>query len=209
MEYKTVADYGEYSVTINRSVFIGYASPAETEEEALAFLEKIRRKHSDARHNVYAYVIDKNRKRYSDDAEPQGTAGLPTLNVIDANELQNTVVVVTRYFGGILLGTGGLVRAYTDAADGAIKAAGIAVMKESFLCSLECSYNQYNSINFIIMKYNGEMEKSDFSDVVSLGFYIEKEKVSQIKKEITEATGGTVELKISDNGVFRKSKIEK
>ncbi len=117
-QYKTIHKYGEGELTINKSRFIGYSKPAETEEQALEFIEEIKSKHNDATHNVYAYVIGENSniQRFSDDGEPSGTAGIPILEVLKKEELRNTVVVVTRYFGGIKLGAGGLIRSYIKGA---------------------------------------------------------------------------------------------
>ncbi len=119
-EYKTLLAYGEGEITIEKSKFIGYATPIKSEEEAIAFIENIRTKHWNATHNVPAYIVGENNEiqRYSDDREPSGTAGIPILEVIKKEDLRNVAVVVTRYFGGIKLGTGGLVRAYTKGANG-------------------------------------------------------------------------------------------
>lgn len=116
--YRTIHKYGQEEIIINKSRFIGYAKPIESEQEALDFIECIKSKHRDATHNVYAYVYGENSniQRFSDDGEPSGTAGIPTLEVIKKEDLRNVVVVVTRYFGGIKLGTGGLIRAYTKGA---------------------------------------------------------------------------------------------
>ncbi|NLE06207.1 MAG: DUF3795 domain-containing protein, partial [Crenarchaeota archaeon] len=113
--YKSIHKYGRDEIIINKSKFIGTAAPVENEEEAVSFIESIRKEFKDATHNCYAYVIGENRniQRYSDDGEPSGTAGMPILNVINQENLINVAVVVTRYFGGVLLGAGGLVRAYT------------------------------------------------------------------------------------------------
>ena len=125
--YRTVGQVGEAEIIIEKSQFIGYAAPAGTEEEALEFIQTIKKKHRDATHNVPAYVIGENNavQRFSDDGEPSGTAGVPMLEVLKNEDLRDTVLVVTRYFGGIKLGAGGLVRAYTKAAKAALEAAGI------------------------------------------------------------------------------------
>ena len=125
-----------------KSEFIGYAAPVSTEEEAIAFIEKIRKKHADARHNVYAYLLRNGTTRYSDAGEPQGTAGIPTLEVIRKGGFCDAVIVVTRYFGGILLGAGGLVRAYTAAAKLACEAAGIVTYTERTAFTLDCSRSE-------------------------------------------------------------------
>lgn len=125
--YKTIRGYGEAEIVIKRSQFIGYAQPADTEEAAVAFIEEIRRRHKQATHNCSAYMVGERdqRQKASDDGEPSGTAGKPILEVIKHQQLKNVVVVVTRYFGGILLGAGGLVRAYTDGAVAGLDAAGL------------------------------------------------------------------------------------
>ncbi len=121
-EYKTLAHFGTDSFVEQRSEFIGYASPCETEEQALAFLQSIRTKHADARHCVYAYVLRENHiSRFSDDHEPQGTAGMPTLSILQHGQITDACIAVVRYFGGILLGTGGLTRAYTKSAMSAMQ----------------------------------------------------------------------------------------
>ena len=126
ISYKTLLRRDQDEFIINKSRFIGYGCPCETEEEALAFLKQIREKHADATHNCYAYIIGANMgiMRYSDDGEPGGTAGLPIIEVMKARGVTNCCVVVTRYFGGILLGAGGLVRAYSQGSATAIKACG-------------------------------------------------------------------------------------
>ena len=123
--YKTLHEFGMDEIIIEKSTFIGYAKPIKTEEEAIEFINEIKKKHKDATHNVWAYTVGKtmNIQRYSDDGEPQGTAGIPTLEVIKKEDLRDVVVVVTRYFGGVKLGAGGLVRAYTKGAKIGIDAA--------------------------------------------------------------------------------------
>ena len=132
IEYKTLAKAGSDEIIIEKSRFIGYCAPVSSEEEALEFIEKIKKKHYDATHNVFAYVVglDNNIQRYNDDGEPSGTAGVPILEVIKKEDLRNVVIVVTRYFGGIKLGTGGLIRAYTKGAKIALDA-GIIIKKKA------------------------------------------------------------------------------
>ena len=140
--YRTIHDYGMDQVTIEKSLFIGYAKPVESEEEARAFIAEISSKHKDATHNVWAYVIGQNMniQRYSDDGEPQGTAGIPTLEVIKKEGLCNVVVVGTRYFGGIKLGAGGLVRAYTKTAKIGLDAGQIVEKMPFIQVSVELDY---------------------------------------------------------------------
>ena len=142
--YKTVQLETCDEFTEKRSRFIGYIKPVQTEEEAIAFIQSIKTKHWDARHNVYAYCLREGQiKRYSDDVEPQGTAGIPTLDVLLKTGVTDVVVVVTRYFGGILLGGGGLVRAYSHATRLAVEKAQVITMAVCKLCALTCDYNQY------------------------------------------------------------------
>ena len=146
--YRTIYTYGEEETIINKSRFIGYAMPIETEEEALEFIEKIKTKHRDATHNVYAYVLgkDSNAQRFSDDGEPSGTAGIPVLEVIKKENLRNVVVVVTRYFGGIKLGTGGLIRAYTRGAKIGLDAGTIVDMVLHSRIKIRIDYTLYGRI---------------------------------------------------------------
>ncbi|MBQ1659249.1 MAG: YigZ family protein, partial [Clostridia bacterium] len=144
MQYKTVRNSGSDEFTEQRSRFIGYVCPVKTEAEALAFINEKKKLHWDARHNVYAYVLrESGIQRYSDDGEPHGTAGVPVLDIIVKSGITDVVVVVTRYFGGILLGTGGLVRAYTKGASIALKAGNIITMQSCNICSLSCDYTRY------------------------------------------------------------------
>jgi uncharacterized YigZ family protein len=140
--YKTFIKAADDSFIINKSRFIGHGCPCETEEEALKFLSDIRAKHKDANHNCYAYIIGSNMgvMRYSDDGEPGGTAGMPIIEVMKARGVTNCAVVVTRYFGGVLLGAGGLVRAYSQGAAAAINACGVGVMHPTARYLMEVSY---------------------------------------------------------------------
>ena len=148
-DYKTVAREASDEFVEKRSRFIGYVKPVKTEEEAVAFINQKRSEHWDARHNVYAYSLrEGNIKRYSDDGEPSGTAGMPVLDVIVKNEIYDVCVVVTRYFGGVLLGTGGLVRAYSQGSKIALESGGIVLMQSCSLCGVSCSYNRYGKVSY-------------------------------------------------------------
>lgn len=151
-EYKTVMGAGADEVIINKSRFIGHAAPAETEEDALAFLSEVRQKHKTASHNCYAYMIGLNRGiiRYSDDGEPGGTAGMPIVNVMQAQDVTNCCVVVTRYFGGVLLGAGGLTRAYTQGAVIALFAAKVATMALSNRYLFEIPYPIWDRVQHFL-----------------------------------------------------------
>lgn len=148
----TLSQYGEAVYEVKKSVFIGYAKPVSTPEEANEFVDEIRHKNADARHNVYAWILKKetNLQKYSDDGEPSGTAGLPVLSVLSKNEITDAVVVVTRYFGGILLGKGGLVRAYTRAAAEAVKNAMPVTMELCAIFGIEVDYKSSDRILFEI-----------------------------------------------------------
>ncbi len=168
-EYKTVARAAEFIYEEKKSVFIGHVAPASTEEEAWAFVESMRKQYADARHNVYAYLLRENAKnRYSDDREPQGSAGLPVLDAIRKSDLTDTVLVVTRYFGGVLLGAGGLVRAYTAAAVGAIKEAGVAVYREQMVFDVSLRYPDYQRVCTELEKMEIKVKNIAFSEDVLL-----------------------------------------
>ena len=173
-----------------KSEFIGYAAPVSTEEEAIAFVEKIRKKHSDARHNVYAYLLRNGTTRYSDAGEPQGTAGIPTLEVIRKGGFCDAVIVVTRYFGGILLGAGGLVRAYTTAAKMAAEAAGIVTYTERTVFTLECSYTDYQRLLPQLKNFDISVDDTVFADNVKLFLSVETEGFTAFSDAICEMSGG-------------------
>lgn len=194
-EYKTVEKYADPEFVERRSRFIGYIKPVTTEEQALEFINSIRSKHWDATHNVYAYVLrERNTCRYSDDNEPQGTAGMPVLDVIRKSGLTDVCIVVTRYFGGILLGGGGLVRAYSHCASLATEAAGVIYMRGCAICSLDCTYNQYGKLQSLIPEMGGIVDNADFADKVNISFHIPSEELQSLRKKVTDATSGTVEI---------------
>lgn len=202
-EYKTVKSENNDEFVEKRSRFIGYCRPAATEQEALDYINKIRSKHWDATHNVYAYIIrETGVKRCSDDGEPQKTAGVPVLDVLEKNGLTDVVVVVTRYFGGIMLGAGGLVRAYSHGSRIAVEAAGIIAMRECLLCNVSCSYSQYGKIAALVPECAGVIDDTKFTDVVSISFHISEEERKRLDKEIAEATGGTVKTEKSGSKFF-------
>jgi uncharacterized YigZ family protein len=192
MDYITVAGRGEYKTVINKSEFIGYVNRAESEDDALSFIKEIKKKHPDARHNVYAYVISENRKRYSDDGEPQGTAGLPLLSAIENNNCIHCVIVVTRYFGGVLLGTGGLHRAYSEAADGALKSAGFVTVCDCATFTIRCDYAKYNKICQIIEKLGGTKPEALFEDKVTIKFAVPQDKAEKAEEDLKEATNNDI-----------------
>lgn len=195
--YKTLQKSASAELTEKRSRFIAYAKPVEAEESALEFIKEIKNKNWDARHNVYAYMIkDKNITRYSDDGEPHGTAGIPVLNVLKGMELTDAVIVVTRYFGGILLGTGGLARAYSRAAQMGINAAKIEEMSICCVCELTCTYDQYGKILNIISELGGYTGDIDFKDAITVKFYVLESLFNAVKKKISEITSGHIQVKL-------------
>ena len=172
-EYLTVAKETEDEFVVKHSRFIGYIKPVTTQEEAVEFINSKKSKHWDATHNVYAYILrDGQIRRYSDDGEPQGTAGIPVLDVLQKEGLTDCVVVVTRYFGGILLGGGGLVRAYSHAAKLAVDASGVIKMSMCVRAECECDYGYYGRLASLIPECGGTIEASDFTENVKVTFII-------------------------------------
>lgn len=206
--YITLGGSGEARFEEKRSVFIGYARPVRTEDEATAFVKEIKTKHSDATHNVYGYVMRSGILcRYSDDGEPSGTAGKPVLDVIKKSGADDTAVVVTRYFGGTLLGTGGLVHAYSLAAKLAIENAGVVRYEEYSVCRLSCTYSDYRKISFEFTKYGVIEDAVDFSDCVSVSFAVKSELFDSLAKKISEITAGKCSvIKVGDRYDFPENK---
>lgn len=190
--YKTIYEYGEAEIIINKSKFIGYAMPIETEEEALEFIEKIKTKHRDATHNVYAYVLgkDSNTQRFSDDGEPSGTAGIPALEVIKKEDLRNVVVVVTRYFGGVKLGGGGLIRAYTKGAKIGLEAGSIIDMVLHQKIKIRMDYTLYGKVENYLINEEYIVDETIFDDAVNTFVYIEDHKVEEFYTIIADLTNG-------------------
>lgn len=190
--YRTIFGYGEDDTIINKSKFIGYAMPINSEEEALEFIEKIKTKHRDATHNVYAYVFgrDSNTQRFSDDGEPSGTAGIPVLEVIKKENLRNVVVVVTRYFGGTKLGAGGLIRAYTRGAKIGLDSGNIIDMVLHAKIKIRIDYTLYGKIENYLINEDYIVDESVFDDAVNVFVYIEDSKIEDFTKIITDLTNG-------------------
>lgn len=185
--YKTVFDDISTQFTEKHSRFIGYVAHTETDEEAVAFIDKIRSLHSDARHNVYAYVLNADKRmRYSDDGEPHGTAGKPILDIINGFELKDVTVVVTRYFGGILLGTGGLVRAYSKAAKDTLEEVQKYVMVPGSVLSISCEYSYYNSLQSFLEDFECDVVDVCYEDNVKVTFSIALDKEQEFITELTD-----------------------
>ena len=193
--YKTLIKRGSEEFIINKSRFIGYGAPAESEEEALAFLAEIRKKHQDASHNCYAYIIGANMgvMRYSDDGEPGGTAGMPIIEVMKARGVTNCAVVVTRYFGGILLGAGGLVRAYSQGAAAAINASGVGVMHPTARYLMEIPYPLLNRMDYFLKDEPVMVEDKTFTDVITYTLVVRCADEAGFLSRLTNLSEGTVE----------------
>lgn len=192
MNYFTVSEPATDSFTEKRSEFIGYIAPVRTNDEAVDFVNSIKAEHRKAKHNVYAYILRENNiSRYSDDGEPQGTAGVPVLDVLQKRGLTDVCVVVTRYFGGILLGGGGLVRAYSHAASLACDAAHIMDMRLCHRLRISAEYTMYGKIAYILPNYQTITVNSDFGQSVTLEILVLSEKLHALTKELTEITNGS------------------
>ncbi|MBE6674016.1 MAG: YigZ family protein [Ruminococcaceae bacterium] len=175
-----------------KSVFIGYATVVKDEEEALSIIKSKKKEYADATHNVYAYMIGDNIARYSDDNEPQGTAGMPTLNSIRMSGITDVLVVVTRYFGGILLGAGGLVRAYSTAASMALDAGGEAIFESYSVMRIKCSYSDYGKINIELTSNNAIIDNTSFEDDVTIDFAIKEDIHNKFLLRITDLFSGRI-----------------
>lgn len=193
--YKTIDGTASAEYEEKKSRFIGQVAHVETEDEALAFLNGIRAANPMARHNVYAYVLRaNNRVRYSDDGEPARTSGLPTLEVIEHAELKDVICVTTRYFGGTLLGTGGLVRAYTKAAQDAFAAARTITYAECVDIMISIEYARYDQLRHWLTEQGVQVLGTDFAGDVALDIRIRAEEAAAMQAAISELTNGTAEL---------------
>ena len=193
--YKTLMKASSGEFVVNKSRFIGYGCPCETEEDALAFLAAIRAKHKDATHNCYAYIIGPNMgvMRYSDDGEPGGTAGMPIIEVMKARGVVNCAVVVTRYFGGVLLGAGGLVRAYAQGSKGALDAAGVVVMEKSAHHLVEVDYSTWQRLEYFLRSAPVIIEHTEFGASVVCTLMVRKRDEEALLAEITRVTDARAE----------------
>ncbi len=194
MEYWTVREEGAAEFTEKRSRFIGSCQPVATEEQALDFIARLRTRYWDASHNCYAYILQNGIQRFSDDGEPQGTAGIPMLETLKKEGVTDLVVVATRYFGGILLGGGGLVRAYSHTAAIAVGAAGKVRMRDCLLLRVDCAYGDYGRVQASIPAAGGVIDGSEFTDRVTLRFHIPPEDVERAMARLADATGGRCTL---------------
>ena len=192
-EYLVPTQFGEDEFYEKKSHFIGRVWPVETEEEALEKIQAMKKQHYDATHNCWAYIIRDGAVRFSDDGEPGGTAGMPMLQVLQREGLYNIVCVVTRYFGGILLGAGGLVRAYTKGAKIAVDAAGKSMKRVWTVIYLPCPYPFYERVKLLVAEYEGIIRQTDFGAEVELELLFPEAKVQAFFEKLTDMSSGTIE----------------
>mgnify|MGYP004490566853 FL=1 len=195
-QYKTVYEGGESEIVEKKSRFIATVRPVESEEEALKFLEEMKKKYWDARHNCFVYSIGMNREftRCSDDGEPSGTAGRPMLDVILGEDIYNVAVVVTRYFGGVLLGTGGLVRAYSKAVQEGLAASRVILKKQGISMKITTDYTGVGKIQYIAGERKLPILDSEYTDKVMMKLLVPVQDIESVQKAITEGTNGRAKI---------------
>ena len=193
--YKTLLTRASDEFIINKSRFIGYGAPAASEEEALGFLADVRSAHKDASHHCYAYIIGANMgvMRYSDDGEPGGTAGMPIIEVMKARGITNCAVVVTRYFGGVLLGAGGLTRAYSQGAATAINAAGVGEVSPTRRYLMEVPYPMLGRVEYLLKSLPVIVEDKQFSDAIVMTLIVRARDDEAFLSAVTSGTDGRIE----------------
>lgn len=195
MEYKTIARRCEARFIEKKSEFIGYLCPVQTEEQAIAFIEEIRAMHRKATHNCYAYILrENNAARHSDDGEPGGTAGVPIYEVLRKEGLTDVCCVVTRYFGGVLLGAGGLVRAYTKGAKDAVDAAQIKCMAEAVKLAVTVDYGLYGRLAQVFADFDARVEDERFADNVRIVLHIRAENSQKLTDKLVDVCNGAVSV---------------
>lgn len=194
--YRTVHKFGKDEIIINKSRFIGHAMPIESEKDALDFIYKIKTEHRDATHNVYAYVLGENNnvQKFSDDGEPSGTAGIPVLEVIKKEDLRNVVVVVTRYFGGIKLGAGGLIRAYTKGAKIGLEAGIIVEKVLHHKIKVRISYSLYGMVENFLNTQGYIVDDIQYDDAVNIYVYVKFSEVDRFINTVKDMTSGSADI---------------
>lgn len=205
--YRMPAGYGRAEYIEKKSRFIGQVFPVETEEEAKAHLEAVRKEFYDLRHHCWCYILKNGQKRYSDDGEPQGTAGQPMLNVFERESVENVLCVVSRYFGGILLGTGGLARAYGKAAKDALDAAGVQEMRSWTVGSVPCPYSLFERAKLLVTAHGGILDDVAYGAEIALRVLLPAEETPLFAAELQELSAGKVKLAEEDT-VFRGIQIK-
>lgn len=206
LPYKVVYGRGNGEYEEKKSRFLADIAPVSSAEEAAAFVESIRKKYYDARHHCFAYIIGRNKEltRCSDDGEPGGTAGKPILEVLSGADVTNVVAVVTRYFGGTLLGTGGLVRAYTQAAKAGLDRTPTAWMRYGTELTVKIDYGDVGRMQYLLETRQVTIQASRYTDKVEYDIRIPDEQCSEMKKSITEATAGRAGIMVTGEGYYRE-----
>jgi len=203
MEYITVMEEGSAEFVEKKSRFIGSCRPVQSEEQALDFINEMRKKYWDANHNVYAYVLREGGvQRFSDDGEPQGTAGIPVIETMKKSGITDAVLVATRYFGGILLGGGGLIRAYSHTATIGLQAAKKTAMRECLLLTAQCDYSLYGRVQGIIPECAGTIDDTQFLEMVTLHFHLAPDDLPALEKRLADASGGKVTANLQGKQFF-------
>ena len=202
--YKVVYEGGQDEIVEKKSRFIATVRPVETEEEAVAFINEMKKKYWDAKHNCSAFVIGERQEfnRCSDDGEPAQTAGRPMLDVLLREGITNVAVVVTRYFGGVLLGTGGLVRAYQEATKAGLNASKIIVKQKGKRLSVQTDYTGLGKLQYLFASENITLEETEYTENVTIHAVIPEDSTESIIKKITEATNGAAKTEWGDDIVF-------
>ncbi len=194
-EYLTPAGPGEAEFTEKRSRFIGHVKPVRSEEEAREFIAAVKKRHRDARHNCWCYIIEGGPERYSDDGEPQGSAGLPMLEVFRKAGVSDFACVATRYFGGVLLGAGGLLRAYARCAKDALAAAGLSSVRSLCRAELDCPYSLAERIKLELSSLGGTVEDMEYGGKVLIRALVPQERLGDFEKRVAELSGGGVSVR--------------
>ena len=205
-EFYIPAGPGEAEFVEKRSSFLGHVRMVESEEDAKAFVQAVKKEHYDARHNCWCYAIKDGPTRYSDDGEPQGTAGVPMLEVFQRQGVTNFVCVVTRYFGGMLLGAGGLLRAYTKSAKDALDAAGVAVVRRWVEMSIPCSYSLLERLKLETESADGIITDIEYGADVTIKALLPEEGAEKCCDRVFDVTSGTVTVEVIGEA-FRPVKI--
>ncbi len=193
--YRTIGEVGEAELVVRKSRFIGRAAPVKDEQQATDFVAGVRKKHPQAAHNCYAYILDDANMKASDDGEPSGTAGRPILEVLRRQQMEKVAVVVTRYFGGTLLGAGGLVRAYSQAAVRAVAAAGPGQVIPCRMLNIETDYSSYGRLEQYLRQHDIETEDSQFTESVRVAIGIPVDALSETKAQVMELLQGRASIK--------------
>ena len=204
-DFRVPYQAAETEFTEKRSRFIGHLLPVETEEQAREFIAQMKKKYYDARHNCWCYLIGRDVLRYGDDGEPQGTAGQPMLNVFQRENVTNVVCVVTRYFGGTLLGTGGLVRAYTAAAKAGVEASEVIEKIPAVQFLVKVAYNQIGTLLYLLGQRGYSQLESEYAEDVSVRFLVPLTERASMEKQLLESFQGSAKTEIEDYGYYAKN----